>query len=343
MSSALYALGRWCFNHGRRVTLIWVLILAIFGGLSVAFMGNFDDKFTIPSAASQDALNKLRMTFPQASGLSALAIIVPPEGSDIDSPAIKATIERGVTAFEEISIVEGAVSPWNKHIKGLVAEDGRAAIIQVRLEMRQMKPEELTPLIDTAQWLEDQLPAGSTVTMGGEAFSMEFPKLSIVEVIGVGVAMVVLAIVLGSLVAAGMPIITAIIGVGVTMAVMMLLANIMTVNSVTPMLAVMLGLAVGIDYALFILSRHRDQLLDPQLDTEESTARAVATAGSAVVFAGLTVVIALLGLGLAGIPFLTVMGAFASLGVSLAVTIALTLLPAFMGLAGEKLRPKKVF
>ena len=115
---------------------------------------------------------------------------------------------------------------------------------------------------------------------------------------------------------------------------MAILTRFTTVNSVTPMLAVMLGLAVGIDYALFILSRHRDQLRDG-FEVQESAARAVATSGSAVVFAGTTVVIALIGLAIAKIPFLTVMGVFAAVGVALAVVIALTMLPAFMGLMGE--------
>ena len=143
-------------------------------------------------------------------------------------------------------------------------------------------------------------------------------------------ALVVLSVTLGSLVAAGMPIVTAVLGVGVTYSGMAILTRFTTVNSVTPMLAVMLGLAVGIDYALFILSRHRDQLRDGA-EVQESAARAVATSGSAVVFAGATVVIALIGLAIARIPFLTVMGIFAAIGVALAVVIALTMLPAFMG------------
>ncbi|GAE77628.1 hypothetical protein JCM18918_3528 [Cutibacterium acnes JCM 18918] len=130
------------------------------------------------------------------------------------------------------------------------------------------------------------------------------------------------------------------LGVGVTYSGMAILTRFTTVNSVTPMLAVMLGLAVGIDYALFILSRHRDQLRDGA-EVQESAARAVATSGSAVVFAGATVVIALIGLSIARIPFLTVMGIFAAIGVALAVVIALTMLPAFMGLMGERLRPRR--
>src|SRR5699024_2853521 len=118
--------------------------------------------------------------------------------------------------------------------------------------------------------------------------------------------------------------------------IMLVFSQVADLNSVTPLLAVMLGLAVGIDYALFILSRHRDQLRDG-MEVEESAARAVGTAGPAVVFAGVTVSIALLGLGVAGIPFLPVMGVFAALTIVFAVLIALTMLPAFIGLVGERM------
>ena len=163
--------------------------------------------------------------------------------------------------------------------------------------------------------------------------------MSLVEGIGVLVALVVLFLTLGSLRAAGMPLLTAVLGVGLTMIVILGATGITVVSSTTPLLALMLGLAVGIDYALFIVSRHREHLGDG-LDPEESAARAVATAGSAVVFAGLTVLIALCGLAVAGIPFLTTMGVAAAFGVAVAVLIALTLLPALLGFAGEKLRPK---
>ena len=144
---------------------------------------------------------------------------------------------------------------------------------------------------------------------------------------------------LGSLRAAGMPLLTALLGVSLTMVLIFGATGITTVSSTTPLLALMLGLAVGIDYALFIVSRHREQLREG-MEPQESIARAVATAGSAVVFAGLTVMIALVGLAVARIPFLTTMGVAAAVGVAIAVLIALTLLPALLGFAGEKLRPK---
>ena len=186
--------------------------------------------------------------------------------------------------------------------------------------------------------LQNDIP-GSRTSIGGDAYNNNVPSFSIVEGLGVVIAMVVLFLTLGSLRAAGMPLITAILGVGLTMTVIFGATAVITISSTTPLLAVMLGLAVGIDYALFIVSRHRDQL-SAGMEVEESVARAVATAGSAVVFAGVTVMIALAGLSVAGIPFLSTMGVAAAVGVAIAVLIALTLLPAMLGFAGAKLTPK---
>ena len=234
--------------------------------------------------------------------------------------------------------------PYDKYTTGLVNDDKTAAMIQLQLNrtMEDMTDEDRSRLVEVAQQVEAELPAGSQVSMGGQAYSVEVPGVTATEAIGLVVALVVLFFTLGSALAAGLPLFTAVVGVGVSMALIMIAAKLASVNSTTPLLAVMLGLAVGIDYALFILSRHRDQLADPELglDPEESTARAVATAGSAVVFAGLTVCIALIGLTLANIPFLGVMGVFAAVAVALAVVIALTLLPAMMGFLGERMRPR---
>src|SRR5699024_1234895 len=142
-----------------------------------------------------------------------------------------------------------------------------------------------------------------------------------------------------SVLAAGMLLCTALVGVGVAMGGTFLATSVVTISSTAPLLGVMLGLAVGIDYALFILSRHRDELADG-LEVHESIGRATATAGSAVIFAGMTVMIALLGLFVAGIPFLTVMGIVAASAVAIAVLVAVTMIPALLAFCGERLRPR---
>ena len=149
-------------------------------------------------------------------------------------------------------------------------------------------------------------------------------------------ALLVLVLTLGSLLAAGIPLLTAVLGVGITMAGMSSLASFVSINTSTPSLAMMIGLAVGIDYALFLVSRHRSQLA-AGIGVEESVARSVATAGSAVIFAGVTVIIALCGLVVARIPFLTVMGLAGAAAVAVAVVVAVTLVPAILGIAGERL------
>ena len=159
------------------------------------------------------------------------------------------------------------------------------------------------------------------------------------ELLGLLVSYLILAITFGSFLAAGMPILSSLVGVGVTLSAVVIVTNVTTVSSSAPTLAEMLGLAVGIDYALFILSRHRRNLAEGH-SPAESMSRALATAGSAVVFAGATVVIALTGLTVAGIPVLTVMGLAAAAAVTIAVSLALTLLPAIALLLGERLRPK---
>ncbi|MFD0865777.1 MMPL family transporter, partial [Tessaracoccus lubricantis] len=341
MSAWLYAVGKWCFRHRRSVVAVWLAVLLALGGAAMAWSQSFENTFDIPSSRSQAALEKLRMTFPQGAALSAMAVVVVPEGDTVEDH--RAVIEAAVADFQALDEVaaDGATSPWNEFVDGLISDDGRAALIQLSLAFEGVTPSEadLAPITAVADQLEQELPAGSQVSMGGEAYNIELPALSLIEAIGLVVALIVLTILLGSLVAAGLPLITALVGVGITTAVMFLLTSVFEINSTTPLLSVMLGLAVGIDYALFILSRHRDQLRDG-LEPEESAGRAVGTSGSAVVFAGLTVFIALLGLGVANIPFLTVMGIFAAAGVALAVVVALTLLPALMGFMGERMRPK---
>lgn len=341
VSSFLYRLGLASYRQRWRTLLTWLLVLALLGGLAGITHGRFDDKFSIPGASSQAALDQLQMNFPQVSGTSATMLVVAPPGQKVGDAAIRDAVESQIKDLKKLSFVDGATSPWDKHVSGLVSRDSSAAIVQVRLpgEAAEVTDAQREALQQQGADLQAELPAGAKVAFGGEAFAVSVPKMSITEVLGLGVALVVLLLTLGSLVAAGMPLLTAVFGVGLTMCLLMIATGLARINSTTPMLAVMLGLAVGIDYALFILSRHREQLR-AGVPVEESAGRAVATAGSAVVFAGLTVIIALVGLGVAGIPFLTVMGIFAALGVAMAVVIALTMLPALMGLAGERMRPR---
>ncbi|MCP2031459.1 RND superfamily putative drug exporter [Okibacterium sp. HSC-33S16] len=341
MSSPLYSLGRWAFRARGVVVGAWILILALVGGGALLFNQGLDNSISIPGTESQKALDSLSTTFPQVSGASAQLAVVAPEGESVNDDDVKSVIDDAVDTLNDIPGVANAVSPFDENIDGAISDNERAAIISIQLEGSQYEVTEATKdgLKDEADALASALPDGSESALGGQLFSTGFPTLSVTELIGVGVALVVLIITFGSFLAAGMPLLTALLGVGISIAFIFIATAFGSITSTTPMLALMLGLAVGIDYALFIISRHQEQLRDG-MEGEESAARAVATAGSAVIFAGLTVIIALVGLGVAGIPFLTIMGVSAAAGVAVAVVISITLIPAFLGFAGERLRPK---
>ncbi|QGF23225.1 MMPL family transporter [Raineyella fluvialis] len=340
MSSVLYAIGRWCFRHGGRVLTGWLLVLLVTGGAAGVLYDKFDNSFDLPGTQSQQALDQLGMTFPEMSGASATMVVVAGPGRTLDDPQVRAAIERTTDEIGKLDFVRSAQSPYFEMMHGTISPDRGAGLSSIMLTVRMtdFTEQQKSALLAKADQLQAALP-GSTVRLGGEAFNATIPHVGVVEMLGLGVALVVLVLTMGSLLAAGMPLVTALIGVGISMTLILGATGLATINSTTPMLALMLGLAVGIDYALFILSRHREQLGEG-LGTEESAARAVATSGSAVVFAGLTVFIALIGLGVAGIPFLTTMGIAAAIAIAVTVAIALTLVPALAGLAGERMRPK---
>lgn len=340
MSSLLYSIGRWAFRARKLVLSLWLLALVLLAGGAVAFNQGTDNTFSIPGTESQEALDTLSRTFPQVSGTSAQIVIVAPEGETVDQAGIEAPVEQTVDALAKVEGVSGTTSPYDSQVKGLISDDRTAAIVTVQLTGQQttVTAETKDALKAAGAALHEKLPEGSQVAVGGQLFSQTLPSFSITEVIGVVIALVVLIITFGSIIAAGMPLATALLGVGLSMALIFLATIFGPISSTTPLLALMLGLAVGIDYSLFIISRHQSQL-KAGVDPEESAARATATAGSAVLFAGITVIIALAGLAVANIPFLTTMGFAASVAVAIAVLVALTLTPALLGFAGDRVTP----
>ncbi|SDZ95608.1 MULTISPECIES: MMPL family transporter [unclassified Mycobacterium] len=352
MSSFLYQLGQLLVRRRRWVIVAWLLVLAIAVGLA-GFNKGTDDTFAVPGTQSQDALDYLGRVFPETSGSSAQLVIVAPAGQNVTAlgAAPTATAVDQLTKLHQVASVINPFDPAPKtdtppgspqpRIQAPISTDHRAAILtaQLTVALADVTPETRDQITRIGQQLATDIGHGVSVHVGGPAFSNPVPKLSPTEGIGLLIALLVLLVVFGSLIAAGMPLLTAILGVAISVALIYSATVFTPVSSTAPMLAVMLGLAVGIDYALFLLSRHRDQLADG-LEVGESVARATATAGSAVTFAGLTVIIALLGLFVGGIPFLTTMGLAAASAVAVAVAIAVTLIPALMALAGERLRPK---
>ncbi|MEN2740434.1 MMPL family transporter [Microbacterium sp. X-17] len=332
MSTLLFSLGRWSFRHPWRVLVGWLVLLALAGGGAALFAKGIDNTFSIPGTESQAGLEQLNNTFPQAAGTSAQFIVVAPAGSRVDQPPYTTSIERTISQIEGVDGVLAVTDPFSNTVTGLVSDDGSAALVRFQFagQATDVSATTRSTLKGITADLQSALPAGSTVALGGDLFSQSLPTVSITEALGLLIALVVLIVTFRSFVTAGLPLVTALVGVSLSILLIVGATAFATVSSTTPLLALMLGLAVGIDYALFIIARQQDQVRSG-IDPEESAALAVGTAGSAVVFAGVTVLIALIGLSFANIPFLTTMGIAAAAAVAVAVLVALTLTPALLG------------
>ncbi|AWB95832.1 MMPL family transporter [Agromyces badenianii] len=338
MALLLHRIGRFAFRRAWYVIVAWALALGALLGAGLGLGGQLQDSFAIPGTESQTAIDQLAAVFPQTAGASAKAVVEAPDGASVESESFRAAIEAMEAEIEQVDGVASVLGPFDEYAGDQISGDGRTAYVQVQFDgpVTDVTAESLDAVTATGELAGD---AGLVVAFGGDVFQETSFGLTITEVFGVLFAAVVLIITFGSLLSAGMPLLTALVGVGAAFGGISIVAAFTTVSSTAPMLAVMIGLAVGIDYALFILSRHRTQLARGQ-DPEESAAEAVATAGGAVVFAGLTVIIALLGLLVVGIPFLSVMGVGAAFAVFIAVAGAVTLLPALLGVFGRRLIPK---
>ncbi|HET6295015.1 MAG TPA: MMPL family transporter [Kribbella sp.] len=335
MANLLYRLGRFSYQRRRLVAAVWAVLLAVIGIGALTLGGQTTNTFSIPGTESQQALDALQKEIPAASGASANIVVKAPAGQKLTDPALKQDVEATVATATKVPEVALAIDPFTSQA---ISQDGTTGLINVQFTK---SADELSKAsTDAFDHLGTTTPNGLEVVPGGSVIGGA-PEIGPTEIIGVVVAAVVLVITFGSLLAAGMTLLTALIGVIVGMAALILTTSVVDISSTAPVLALMLGLAVGIDYALFISSRHRTQLAEG-LDEEESVARAVATAGSAVMFAGATVVIALAGLSLVGISFLTAMGLAAAGTVLTAVLVALTLLPAMLGFLGKRVLPRKI-
>jgi len=337
MATLLFRLGRFAFRHAIQVLIAWVLIAAGALGAGVGLGGQLQDSYAIPGTESQKAIDLLGAVFPQTAGGSAQIVVQEPDGANLKT-ADGSLIEKTVTRVNEVKGVEQALSPYSEYSTAAVSKDGSTAIISVQFtaSSENVTATQLSEVQKATKPLTD---AGLTVEFGGQVYQDTKVGVSITEGLGVLFAALVLIVTFGSLLAAGLPLLSAIFALAVSMGAVLTTASFVTLSSTTPLLALMIGLAVGIDYALFILSRHRVQLASG-MEPGESAATAVATAGSSVIFAGVTVMIALIGLLIVGIPFLGLMGVAAAIAVLLAMLAATTLLPAIMGLLGMRLAPK---
>ncbi|RSS80237.1 MMPL family transporter [Streptomyces sp. WAC06614] len=338
MATFLYRLGKGAFRRRRLVALVWValLFLAGFGAATAATPSS--GSFSIPGTEAQRAFDLLEKRFPGASadGATARIVIKAPAGGTVNDPGTKTQVEKivsGLNSGPGKDQVASVADPYQTHA---ISQDGSTAYATVKYKVSGMElTDEARDALKASG--DEARAAGVQVEIGGDAL-MAAPETGSSEAIGIVIAAIVLVITFGSLVAAGLPLLTALIGVGIGVSSITALANVLDLGTTTSTLAMMIGLAVGIDYALFIVSRYRAELAEGR-ERDEAAGRAVGTAGSAVVFAGLTVVIALVGLAVVNIPMLTKMGVAAAGTVAIAVFVALTLVPAILGFAGRRVLP----
>ncbi|PPK97615.1 RND superfamily putative drug exporter [Kineococcus xinjiangensis] len=341
MATFLHRLGRAAHSHRVLVVLTWILLLVAAAVAAATLRAPFVSTFEIPGQESTDALELLDERFPAtgADGASARVVFDAPEGERITDPANAGQVVQAAQELAGLPQVSGVSNPFDPAAPG-VSPDQRAAYVAVNYEVIQPQVTD-----DAREALFDAVERADggplTVAVGGDATQEVSGVGGVGEVVGVVVALLVLTLTYGTLVAAGMNLLTAVVGVGIGAAGTLALTRFVELQSTTPTLALMLGLAVGIDYALFIGSRYRQELLAGR-SVPEAVALATGTAGSAVVTAGTTVVIALVGLVVARIPFLTQMGFAAAATVVIAVLVAITLVPAALSLLGRRVMPKRL-
>ncbi|WP_311521483.1 MMPL family transporter [uncultured Corynebacterium sp.] len=369
MAKLLYHLGRWSYINRWKVIIAWIFIVAAAGGATLSLMKPMTTEYSISGTPAIDATRRAVELFPEngnpANAPSVNLVFKAPEGQKLSDPQNKEAVEDVVHHIAEgLDIPEGSQQRWGNPLEvspalqqqvieqftsmGLPEETARAdadnlamvnadeTIAYTTFDFDAESPYSVDPADKDVvhEAMDIGRAAGLEVEAGGAGFGDEIQVNSISEVIGLAVAFIVLIITFGSLASAGMPLISAVVGVGLGAMGVMIATHWIELNNLTPVLAVMIGLAVGIDYALFIMSRYRQER--SRMDGPDAAGMAVGTAGSSVVFAGATVFIALFALLVARISFLTAMGLAAAGTVFMAVLVALTLVPAMLGLLGDK-------
>ncbi|MCH8161697.1 MAG: MMPL family transporter, partial [Chloroflexi bacterium] len=323
---------RMAARHPWRVLIGTLILMVVLGALFARFGGQFTDSFTLPGTESQRLIDLLDERFPSTAGDTATIVIRAPEG--VDDPEIRMQIDSLVAEVNALPDVLGAISPYEQ--PGAISADGTIARMTVQYEKRteDMEKTSLDALLDLRRERSTpdlQVEAGGSVARAGERGG-----LGQTELIGIGAAVVILMIAFGSVVAMGLPILVALLALVAGFLLVGIGASYLNIPSMTTQFAAMIGIGVGIDYALLIITRFREGLARG-LGTEDAIVRAEATAGRSVVFAGFTVVIALLGLWAAGIPFVAYMGSAGAVVVALSVIVAIFVLPAVLGLVGTRI------
>ena len=333
MSRLLYRWGRWSATRPWIAIGAWVLLSVLVVAASAGFGKQLDDSMAAPGTDSQAAADLLAGADSGAGGLTAYVVATPRQDSVtfVDSRQARVDLDQLESAVGELPKVLGTTQE--------VSPDGRVALLRVQYpEIGELAVSDLAAL--KAVLAESRASSSLRLEAGGDLyFSFEQPPANVGEVLGLVVAALILVVAFGSLLAAGLPLAVALFGLLVGASLIPLLGLLIDIPVWAPVMAAMVGLGVGIDYALFLLSRHREYLA-AGVPVAESVGRSLATAGQAVVFAGGTVVVAILGLAFAGLPFVTAGGVGISAVVLVMVLAAITLLPALLGLAGQRLQAR---
>jgi RND superfamily putative drug exporter len=342
VTGPLYAIGRFCSRHHWPTIAVWAIVAVVLVIVGQASGDKTNDNLTLPGTGSTKATELLEDNLPeQAYGSNPLAF--ESKAGPLTEPKYARAIEETVKRLAAMHEVNSALSPLSKEgaEAGLLSKDKTVAYIPVVLgvgpgELTEEQAQAVLNAADPAEKVGLEPSVGSYV---GQQLSK--PDTGISDAIGIAAAIVILLFAFGTATAMVMPIGSAIVGLAISLSVIRLLENAIEVPSVAATLATMIGLGVGIDYALFIVTRHKLQLAEG-MDLRESIARATATAGGAVVFAGFTVVIALCSLSFAGIPLVSTLGFTAGIAVVVAVCAAATLLPAMLGALGPHINSMRV-
>jgi RND superfamily putative drug exporter len=341
MTGALYSLARFCARRRYLVLSTWLIVTVVLVGVSHQLGDSTSDDLTLPGTGSQQATDALSKPFPdQANGSSPIVLHVS-HGKLTDAQYASA-VNQAAADVARAQDVASVVNPLTSQGASALSKDQATGYLSVTLSVSpgSLSAGDAQAIINAAA--KPAQAAGIQVETGGQlGDKVSKPSTESSELIGIIAAMVILTYVFGTVVAMLLPILTAILGLASALSIIQIFSHVMTVSTVAPTLGTMIGLGVGIDYALFIVTRHF-RGLDNGLDVRESLARAVATSGGAVAFAGGTVTIALVSLAVAGIPLVTTMGLMAAVAVVVAVLAALTLLPALLAITGPHINSLRV-
>ncbi|NMD54554.1 MULTISPECIES: tRNA-guanine transglycosylase [Tsukamurella] len=336
MASLLYKLGRFCYRKWWLVLVLWIVAFLAIGAAGSSLSKPFKDDFNLPGSRAVEAQNVLQEKFPETAKTqapTATVVLQSTDGQRLDQGGNAAAVNAVVSKLREVpqltAAEKGAIV--NPTVGAAAAEnlssDGRTAQIHFSFgDVKEVSDESIEAVTAAKKAGTD---AGLRVESAGSANETEAEPPA--EMIGIVVAVIVMIITFAALLAALMPLGAALIGIGLSTSIIAIGTSFLTLGTSTTGLSMMIGLAVGIDYSLFVISRYRQELMTTT-DRAHAAGLAVGTAGSAVVFAGATVIIALCGLSITGMSFLSQMGLGAAITVALAVLVALTVLPALLGL-----------